>query len=97
MVQPQAALWRERFRQKCAERAESDRVKYRNAARSRSGIGDSNAATSEDAMSDDIDVEDRDGGDTMDDPVSTSPATQDIAYTRLTNALTQALQCLYGL
>lgn len=64
---PQKALWRERFRQKCAERVERDRAKFRDAARSRSGGSD--ATSSRDVTSDDMEMDDNEGED-FDDPVS---------------------------
>lgn len=66
---PQKALWRERFRQKCAERIERDRTKFRDAARSRSSNGGSEATSSRHAMSDDMEMDDNEGED-FDDPVS---------------------------
>lgn len=65
---PQKAVWRERFRQKCAERAERDRAKYRDARRSLSGDGILGAGFSPcNSLSDDMDM---DEGDAMDDSVS---------------------------
>lgn len=65
---PQKAIWRQRFRQKCAERAERDRAKYRDAMRLRSGDGMSGAESSQ--CSDPNDDMDMDEGDAMDDSVS---------------------------
>jgi hypothetical protein len=65
---PQKAVWRERFRQKCAERSERDRAKYRDAKRTQSEDGLSGTGSSRcDALGDDMDM---DEGDAMDDSVS---------------------------
>lgn len=62
---PQKALWREQFRKKCADRAQRDREKHRNATRAKgsaAGFGDSSEGDL-----DDFDLDDDEG---VDDPVS---------------------------
>ena len=61
---PQKVLWRERFRQKCAERSERDRVKFKSAKKRASGM----SSPSDSAFDDDADME-ADGLDEMDDDV----------------------------
>lgn len=88
---PQKALWRERFRQKCAERVERDRAKYQTATRQRSGtsLGLSDGDMSSEG--DEMDVED---GDAMDDSVS--ECLTSLAVTRLkpTNTLSSTVSSL---
>ena len=74
---PQKAIWRERFRQKCAERAGRDRAKYRDAKRSQSSDGLPGSGSSRyDAPDGDMEVEE---GDVMDDSVSKTTRSR---YTR---------------
>ncbi|KAF9511994.1 hypothetical protein BS47DRAFT_1346152 [Hydnum rufescens UP504] len=59
---PQKALWRERFRRKCAERSERDRAKFKSAKRHSGGM----SSPSDSAFDEDADME-TEGLDDMDD------------------------------
>lgn len=69
----QKALRRERFRKTCAERAERDRVKFRDAARARgrSSTSSAHSATSDD-MEMEMDEDEDEEAEGMNDPVCLS-------------------------